>query len=59
MDPKLFQDYTRRIVDNCSRVIVGKEEVIRQVVVSFLCGGHVMTGVSMKSGGIIWQPATS
>lgn len=29
MDPKLFQDYTRRIVDNCSRVIVGKEEVIR------------------------------
>lgn len=42
MDPKLFQDYTRRIVDNCSRVIVGKEEVIRQVLVSFLCGGHVL-----------------
>ena len=42
MNPELFQSYTDRIVKNCGRVIVGKEEVIRQIVVSFLCGGHVL-----------------
>ena len=42
MQPQLFQNYTQRIIDNCSRVIVGKDEVIRQIVVSFLCGGHVL-----------------
>lgn len=42
MKPELFQNYTKRIIDNCSRVIVGKDEVIRQIVVSFLCGGHVL-----------------
>ena len=42
MNPELFQNYTRRIVENCGRVIVGKDEVIRQIVVSFLCGGHVL-----------------
>ena len=42
MDPKKFQEYSRKIIDNCGKVIVGKDEVIRQVVVSFLCGGHVL-----------------
>ena len=42
MNPDLFQSYTKKIIDNCSRVIIGKEEVIRQIVVSFLCGGHVL-----------------
>ncbi len=42
MDTKLFQDYGRRVIENCGKVIVGKEEVIRQVLVSFLCGGHVL-----------------
>ena len=42
MDTKLFQSYTNRLVENCSRVIVGKEEVIRQIIVCFLCGGHVL-----------------
>ena len=42
MNPEKFQVYTDKIVKNCSRVIVGKEEVIRQIVVSFLCGGHVL-----------------
>lgn len=42
MNPGDFQNYTQRIIDNCSRVIVGKNEVIRQIVVSFLCGGHVL-----------------
>ncbi len=40
MNPEKFQDFTRKIVDNCSRVIVGKDEVIRQIIVSFICGGH-------------------
>ncbi len=42
MNTELFQSYTKRIIDNCSQVIVGKDEVIRQVIVSFLCGGHVL-----------------
>ena len=42
MNPTLFQEYTKKVIDNCSRVIVGKNEVIRQIVVSFICGGHVL-----------------
>ena len=42
MDPMKFQEYGRKIIDNCGKVVVGKDEVIRQVVVSFLCGGHVL-----------------
>lgn len=42
MDTKLFQDYAARLTDNCSKIIVGKDEVIRQVIVCFLCGGHVL-----------------
>lgn len=42
MKPELFQIYADKIIQNCSRVIVGKEEVIRQIIVSFLCGGHVL-----------------
>lgn len=42
MNPEKFQSYARKVLANCSRVIVGKDEVIRQVTVSFLCGGHVL-----------------
>ena len=42
MNPAEFQDYTKRIIDNCSKVIMGKEEVIRQIVVCFLSDGHVL-----------------
>ncbi|MBR6424586.1 MAG: AAA family ATPase [Oscillospiraceae bacterium] len=42
MNPERFQDYTARLVSSCSRIIIGKEEAIRQVVVSFLAGGHVL-----------------
>ena len=42
MKAELFQSYTDRLVKNCGKVIVGKDEVIRQIVVSFLCGGHVL-----------------
>ncbi|MBO6054194.1 MAG: AAA family ATPase [Oscillospiraceae bacterium] len=42
MQPELFQSYTERLVGNCSKIIIGKEETIRQVVVTFLAGGHVL-----------------
>ena len=42
MDTRHFQDYGRRVIENCGKVIVGKDAVIRQVLVSFLCGGHVL-----------------
>ena len=42
MQPEKFQSYAERVIRNCSRVIVGKDEVIRQIIVSFLCGGHVL-----------------
>lgn len=42
MKPEIFQCYAKKIIDNCGKVIVGKDEVIRQIIVSFLCGGHVL-----------------
>jgi len=42
LDVTHFTDYHRRVVENCSRVIVGKDEVISQVLTCFLCGGHVL-----------------
>ncbi|MBR2132198.1 MAG: MoxR family ATPase [Oscillospiraceae bacterium] len=42
MNTQLFQDYGHRVIQNCGKIIVGKDEVIRQVLVSFLCGGHVL-----------------
>ena len=42
MNPEKFQSYTKKIIENCNRVIVGKDEVIRQIIVTFLCGGHVL-----------------
>ena len=42
MHPERFQDYTRRLVESCGKIIIGKDEVIRQIVVCFLAGGHVL-----------------
>ena len=42
MDTKAFVDFKKRLTDNCSRVIVGKEEVIEQVIVCLIAGGHVL-----------------
>ena len=42
MNPEKFQRFAQKVLDNCSCVIVGKDEVIRQVAVCFLCGGHVL-----------------
>ena len=42
MDMQRFVEFRNKIVDNCARVIVGKDEVIEQVLVCFLCSGHVL-----------------
>lgn len=42
MDSKAFVDFKKKIVDNISKVIVGKEDVIELLVVSFISGGHVL-----------------
>ena len=42
MHPEQFQNFANKVIANCGKVIVGKDEVIRQVAVTFLCGGHVL-----------------
>ncbi|MBQ9421523.1 MAG: AAA family ATPase [Lachnospiraceae bacterium] len=41
MNTNVEQVYTR-ILQNCSKVIVGKEEIITRLLITFLCGGHVL-----------------
>lgn len=36
------KEYTDRLVNNISKVIVGKEDTIRQVIICFLARGHVL-----------------
>lgn len=42
MDTKAFVDFKQRLTDNCRRVIVGKDEVIEQVVICLIAGGHIL-----------------
>ncbi|HBX48074.1 MAG TPA: magnesium chelatase, partial [Clostridiaceae bacterium] len=42
MDTLKFQEIRGKIIDNVSKVIVGKDEVIELVTVCFICGGHVL-----------------
>ncbi|SHJ16475.1 AAA family ATPase [Lutispora thermophila] len=42
MDKERFIDFRNKVVDNVSKVIVGKEDVIELIIVSFICGGHVL-----------------
>lgn len=42
MDLKLFVDFKERVVDNVSKVIIGKDREIELIIVSFLSGGHVL-----------------
>ncbi len=42
MDVSRFTDCRRRVVSNCSRVIVGKDDTIALLLTCFLCGGHVL-----------------
>lgn len=42
MDTKRFQSYASRLTENCKKVIMGKDDVIRQIIICFLCGGNVL-----------------
>ncbi|MCD7863406.1 MAG: AAA family ATPase [Lachnospiraceae bacterium] len=37
-----FTDYKKKVLDNCSRIIVGKDDVITLVLTCFVCSGHVL-----------------
>lgn len=42
MDISLFTSCKERVLANCGKVIVGKDEAITLVFTSFLCSGHVL-----------------
>jgi MoxR-like ATPase len=42
MNLDLFTQYREKVVSNCAKVIVGKEDAIFLVLVSFACAGHVL-----------------
>jgi len=42
MDVSKFTEYRRRVVDNCAKVIVGKDESIALILICFICSGHVL-----------------
>ena len=39
---KNFVDFRNRITENCSKIIVGKDDVIEQIVICLIAGGHVL-----------------
>ena len=42
MNTAAFTAYREKVVSNCARVIVGKEDATEKILVSFLCGGYVL-----------------
>ena len=42
MEISKFTDYSNKIVSNCSKVIIGKEDALKLIVISFICSGHVL-----------------
>ena len=42
MDISRFTAYHDRVLDNCKKVIVGKDDVITLVLTCFVCSGHVL-----------------
>jgi MoxR-like ATPase len=42
MPPTAFQDVARQITDEVGKVIVGQRELIEEILVAFLAGGHVL-----------------
>ncbi len=42
MNVKPFEEYYEKIRENCSKVIVGKDDCIRKIVIAYLAGGHVL-----------------
>ena len=42
MELMKFEQYAKKVIDNCSQVIVGKEEEIFSLLICFVCSGHVL-----------------
>lgn len=42
MEIKHFVEYKDKILSNCSKVILGKDEAIKSIIVCFICSGHVL-----------------
>ncbi|WP_035796454.1 AAA family ATPase [Clostridium akagii] len=42
MEVQAFVDFRKKVNDNISKVIVGKEKVIDKIIVAFICKGHVL-----------------
>ena len=37
-----FKSYRDRIVENCGKIILGKDEAIEKLLICFLCSGHIL-----------------
>ena len=42
METERFQTYQKNILSCVGKVIVGKDDIIRRVLIAFVCGGHVL-----------------
>ncbi|MDO4567602.1 MAG: MoxR family ATPase [Clostridia bacterium] len=42
MNIQAFVEYRNKVVGNCSKVILGKDDVIELVLACFICSGHVL-----------------
>ena len=42
MNITAFTNYREKIISNCSKVIIGKDEKILLLLISFMCSGHVL-----------------
>ncbi len=42
MDVSAFSAFGKRMTENCRKVIVGKDDVVEQVVICLIAGGHVL-----------------
>ncbi len=42
LDTAKFIEYKDKIVSNCSKVIVGKDDAIKMILTCFICSGHVL-----------------
>ncbi|MDP4091428.1 MAG: AAA family ATPase, partial [Bacillota bacterium] len=42
METSNFINFKNKIIENVSKVIIGKDDIIELVAISFICGGHVL-----------------
>ena len=42
MNTEQFIDFKQKVVENVSKVIIGKDDIIELIAISFICGGHVL-----------------